>query len=90
MQFVVRFYQENDQQILGSDGSAIMSDIKTLRGVHRRLARYHLPMYAYSYKIFRVPHGKFYDDSAWTQIEEGLVNDLRHARGLPQFVRGRS
>ena len=42
MKVLVQFYDKNGRELLGSDGAAIFSDLKTLKGVHRRLSHWSL------------------------------------------------
>jgi hypothetical protein len=79
MKVLVQFYDKNGRELLGSDGAAIFSDLKTLKGVHRRLSHWPLRPSANSYKIFRTGHN-FYDESAYTLLDAGHVAELRARR----------
>ena len=79
MKILVSFYDKNGRALLGSDGSAIFSDLKTLNGVYRRLNRWPLRPSAHSYKIFRTGHN-FYDESSYVLLAEGPISDLRKDR----------
>jgi len=74
---VVQFYDDDHRHRLGSDGTAIFKDLKTVQGAERRLRDYGIPSWARTYEIFRVPGEKFYNDAAWKQVAGGHVDFLR-------------
>jgi hypothetical protein len=89
--FVVTFFDSSGQHRLGSDGTAIFKDLKTLSGAKNRLSSYRIAPWAQTYKIFQVPSERFYNEDSWRQVAQGQVahvsrsprrvEDVTHLRG---------
>ena len=76
--YFVQFYDADDHRLLGSDGSAIMN-LKTVRGVLRRLEGYRITPRAVRYDIF-LTGSNFYNEDLWRRVGGGFVADLRRGR----------
>ena len=76
MKYVVKFYDDNEE-ILGSDGTAIVRGLKTVRGVRKRMKHYHFSPRANRYVIYQVTGDNFYDKRNWREVDQGHVADLQ-------------
>jgi hypothetical protein len=69
MSFVVESYDAQGRQILGTGGTILAYDIKTLSGLKRRIAMYQWQPQAAVLKIFSWPYSRRYDRSAARLIQ---------------------
>lgn len=66
MSFVVQSYDRTGRQLLGSDGTMLCYDLKTLKGVEGRIRRRGIAGWhrlACTLKIFSQPESRKFDDS---------------------------
>ena len=78
----VQFYYEDGKPLLGSDGGVFVNDLKTVKGLLKRLRGWHRPFKrgVETFKIFRVVGSKYGDDSKWPVLYEGDVEEFWGAR----------
>lgn len=80
MYLIVLFYDSEHRNRLGSDGTRIYHDLKTLSGAERR-ASHHIPSWARTYGVFRAPENGLYREQSWKLLVDGAhVDYLRRSR----------
>lgn len=61
MLWYIQTYDKDNKAILGSGNGVFFHDLKTLRGVIKRLKLWHFRDYATTLKIYAMPGGPFQD-----------------------------
>ena len=64
MGYIVESFYADDKQILGSDGTMLAYDLKTLTGLYKRISKFHWKPTARKLHIYRQSRADRYKDNA--------------------------